>query len=468
MKTGFVLLISLLAIGCGTEKPPTHGNPDLAQPGPDGSAMDMGTNAQMPSLIIKSPSVDEVAVGKLHLDVSCESPLGTCEISVAPGDCSAAPLASGSNHLDTSIDVTAIAAADSQILCFSAVDGAGNQLSVSRRVYVETSAAYQRAYDAAQEILAANLEQDPWQIVRANRSWPSTYTVDTRVDEAQPMAIVLESGQTNPTSTTITGSFDRANDRAYVAASGAVLYSHLNAEAELYAWSAAAGSSQIGSISSPPVIRGDWAAFKNGTDLYTYQFSKAAANKIGSGQSIDVGANGVAAYTTAVTTAGCTGGDLYLGATKAGSASANADVRTDGALAIFRTAICSGQYQVALFDGATVTPAPASTLGFVADYKVNNGWAVFLVEADSSAGGNHVQRRSPQGVETTVAQPTGDPLALETVGSDGSFTYVSGTTRHLVDAQGKDSAIGFPHGRAQWTKAGWYVALGRSIFKIAP
>jgi hypothetical protein len=77
-------------------------------------------------------------------------------------------------------------------------------------------------------------------------------------------------------------------------------------------------------------------------------------------------------------------------------------------------------------------------------------------------------RRSPAGVEDVPANPFEYPLLLESLGSDGSFTYTSGRTRHLVDAKGTNHDIGLPHGRVYHSIKTWYVALGRSIFRIEP
>ncbi len=143
-------------------------------------------------------------------------------------------------------------------------------------------------------------------------------------------------------------------------------------------------------------------------------------------------------------------------------------VQTDGTSALYRWTGCGGALgSLALFDGSQQTVVP-SAFGFLMDYRLSSGWAVALFSTAGPAGMNLMWRRSPAGVEDLPARPFEYPLLLESVGSDGSFIYMSGRTRHLVDAKGVNHDIGLVHGRVYHSVKTWYVALGRSVFRIDP
>jgi hypothetical protein len=369
-------------------------------------------------------------------------------------------------HLDTSITLDPVY--DDDPLCLQVVDRAGHKVNAERRTHVEVSTAYHRVYDAAEEILDVNVDRAPWQIVRAARGWLTTYTMDTVVDESLSMPIALETGAP-PTSTFTFGGIYRGKDHVYVNSAGEGLLHH--STGELWAWSLPVMEFVATRVAAPPTLRGDWAAALAGTTAYIYQLSKlgdGALTALGTAESVDVGANGVAAYTTPITgtATSCTGGDLYFRGVKVETAGMKWDVRTDGTLAVYRWQGRCGDpdARIGIYDGAQQTFAP---YGFALEYRINHGWVIALFETSGPARENRVWRRSPAGAETIAARPVEFPLLLETLGGDGSFTYLSGATRHLVDAAGNDHAIGGVHGHAYWTSDGWYVVVGRSLFKIS-
>jgi hypothetical protein len=418
-----------------------------------------------PTLFVRAPAVDEVATPTLHVDATCMSALPGCHVTVGTGACVSpiVPLASADDHLDATITIDD--AWDGNVVCLQAVDRAGHALSVARRIRAESSSAYERVYDAAEEIFDVALEPAPTHVVRAQRNWPLFYDANTHVDESEPMALVIETLTATPTSATIDASFVRGHDTARVSSAGVALVRHESGTID--AWSATSHEAASRNLASSPTVAQDWAAFLDNGEAVAYQTSKllaGARTSYGPAESVDVAADGTVAFTTPIDSS-CHGGELHLGGATIATHGVARDVRTDGTRAVYRWDDCHGSSVVGVYDSAqTLTP---TAWGFPLDQAIANGWVVAMFYSHDTYW-HWFWRRSPQGKEDEVQTLGVTAGLLEAVGGDGSFVYTetAANKRHLVDSAGNDRQIGAIHGRIVWAADGWYVNLGRSLFRI--
>jgi hypothetical protein len=421
-----------------------------------------------PTLTVRAPRLDDAAYGpSLHVDATCNSPLSGCTIHTYLNGCSGTSAADGTDTLVADVSTYEVAAGSGTV-CLQAVDRAGHTVTTPPlRVHVIIAdQANASLYDADQEIFAANFDQPSWQIVRGNRTLPTVYKQNTVIDETQPMTLQLDTvlPPASPQSSVAVDGFVRSRDQVWVAPGGAVLSQQPGGSGS-WLYRTLPGDVRATVLAAAPSslrVSGDWAAFVSGSDLYTLQLSQpdlaAALVHVGSGQSIDIGANGVYAYTT-TGSGGCGGALVWNGG--APLALAASDVRTDGSSALFQTYGSGCAPGLARFDGQSVTWTLPQQ---VDSYAIDNGWAAYTMFSVDSIE----VVATLLAPDATIAQvyPTGDPATIEAVAKDGTFTYVSDGVRVWADANDDRWNTQSGDGHVYVTDGGLYITLGRSVFSL--
>lgn len=142
---------------------------------------------------------------------------------------------------------------------------------------------------------------------------------------------------------------------------------------------------------------------------------------------------------------------------------------TDGNAAIYRKQDpCCGQQRYGLFlhDGvheielAPLALRPEPSPG--ADYQINNGWVAFT--RLGTGGQLQVWTRSPAGQETQVTY-FGDSSRISALAPDGQVMFLH-KGRHLGQPGSLSIEINSHLGKAFWQEDAWWIAIGRSLFKV--
>ncbi|HEX4457805.1 MAG TPA: hypothetical protein VIA18_07530 [Polyangia bacterium] len=432
------------------------------------ATVDLDYLTAAPTLTVRAPQLDDAAYGPtMHVDATCNSPVSGCVIHTYLSGCSGTSAADGTDTLVTDLQTYAIMNGSNSI-CLQAVDRAGHTVTTPPlRVHVIMGdTQHPSLYDADQEIFAANFDQPTWQIVHGHRSLPTVYTQTTVIDETQPMTLQLDTvlAPAAPQTSVAVDGFVRGRDEAWVAPGGAVLSTQPGGGGTALYRTLPGGVSTVVAAAAPASLRvnGDWAAWVDGSELYTLQLSQpdlaTALVHLGSGQSIDIASNGVYAYTT-IGSGSCGGSLVWNGG--APLPLAVSDVRTDGSSAVFQTYDSSCAPGLARFDGQNVVWTLAQQ---VDSYAVNNGWVAYTFFSLDSIS-EEANLVASDGTLTQSYQMIG-PGTMEALAQDGTFTFTTQGTRWLADANDDYEDLESGDGRVYVTANGLYVTLGRSVFLI--
>lgn len=435
------------------------------------ASVDLDYLTAAPTLTVRAPRLDDAAYGPtLHVDATCNSPVPGCAIHTFVSACSGNSAADGTDSLVADISTYQLLMGAGSV-CLQAVDRAGHTVTTPPiRVHViMADLPHPSLYDADQLIFAANFDQPTWQIVHGNRSnLPTVFTQNTVIDETQPMTLQLDTvlAPAPPQTSIAVDGFVLGRDQAWVAPGGAVLSEQPGGSGTSLYRTLPGDVRATVLAAAPGVLRvkGDWAAITAGTDLYKLQLSQpdlaTALVHIGSGQSIDIGANGVYAYTTIPSPGSCGGSLVWNGGAPLPLAAS--DVRTDGSSALFQTRDSNCTAELARFDGQSVV----WTQWIQAySYALNNGWVAYSMPNLASFG-SVADLVAPDGT-LTQSFPLGQSCTVEALTQDGTFTCMAGGDRMLGDASGDNWDVQSGDGHAYATAAnGIYITLGRSVFQL--
>ena len=435
-----------------------------------------------PVLSITEPIELSVASPTLPLDISCSDDVGDCEITVS-GE--GKRLASGVNTLINTLGLSAYEGREIT-LSFQGKDSA-NQMAetLTRTVYVESSANLNKVADFPGEIIDFNGEQV---LIRTlGDSGDSLAIHEILSEEISEVEVPVE------LTVSSISSFLTLNGAIYQAWKFKAGYETKRETSKIYDWndSVLYDLGPANRIDSLTVVD-DYAIWNHAANLFLRQISTMTNTSIdrhvGSAR-ISIVNNDVIIsyvyifgknYTIKKYSAG-------ISATLIGDANSNYGVVSDGNLYVyakdaFRACFCQ-EYAIAYHDGineillrdfkaTSSLSVPGRDPYYTAaesrpkpgrDYQINNGWIAFTDFGNLKQ--IHIWAYDPTG---TLLQRTifGSDSWIDGLSSDGEVMLTNSGKRYLSDATGQLTEVGSTLGSSTNIDGVWYITIGRSLFEV--
>lgn len=421
---------------------------------------------KQPELTVSAPATDTVATPSLHVALSCidDDPAG-CELVVSDGTQGGwgNELVRGRNAIDTEIDLSAYDSGPYSIH-FRATDSVGQETSVSRRIYVETSSVISEVFTVFGSILDVTSNKILHRVAEdgGDRLEVTDWIIGTTD------AVSLPAGK-------------RVTSKHFLTPFGAIFVTEDVGgnvlSSRLYDWNQGVlDDLGLPNSASSLAVSGNFAIWNSDGDARgviltrrdLVSRSNLVVSQIAGSSGNDAASNGTVAYWTTdhqvelfvngVTTPLTNDVGLW-----------NTHVLTDGTRTVYRksTPCCGNQtYAIVLHDGSDeIVLRAAQSLEATPgrDYQIVPGWVAYT--DIGNLGQKHVWLYDPSGQRQQLTY-FGAASTIDTLGENGEVMLLSGQRRYLATPDGKLTEVASSSGNAYWIEGQWYVAIGTSLFRV--
>jgi hypothetical protein len=415
------------------------------------------THDRKPHVVVAQPSDSSVARPSVLVDASCDDDgPGGCTLSVRADD---GTLLAGPSRSAMHAQVS-LAAYDGRgiPIAITAQDSRGQQTSVTRMVWVESSSHLQLIGTADGVVFDADDSRLLWHAgssVGITHLGAASETIATGMQGTLSLAYLTPSGA------------------AFSISSGSAPY------AQLYIWRDGSLTSKSLNSTTSLAAGGDFIIYTappNGSLLYQQDVTNGTevliSNNASNSDNSVIENGDVVYWNSSYDVVRFRAGTNTNITSDGGVGWWNIDPVTDGTNIVFRrnpeNVLTRSQAEIWLFDGTALTmlaPSRGYDVGPLFDYKVNSGWIAFT-KTDAS-GFAQVWTRSPSGVLRAVSA-FGTSSRIRALGSDGAVVFDNRNDFYYASATGSPVRISASNGTVVWKAGHFIVMLGNAAFTVSP
>lgn len=416
---------------------------------------------------VSSPIDESVATPMIQVTASCEDDLPPCTVDIdVKTDLDQFALIEANGSIDQSV---ALDAYDGQMvtLVFTAVDSGGQASeSVERRVYVDSSCWLESVYDVPGKIVDVHADRI---LYLDDTGVPVIRDRDDHTDTPIPMpaGYFVEKAYLSPRGAIFTAGVVGSNDAAVIEwqDDAPLNHGHPNGRSSLVV----SGDYAIWSGTPGPFTGGLWDLFLR--DLQGGTTDEVDVEMLPNNTRNDVASDGTVAFS-----ADDSNIHLYENGTATPLTTASGMIHyrhpvTDGTNTVYaRWDSEANTFAIVKHDGTTATeiaPPREAAADPREDYEVENGWIAFTTPTTTDEV--HVFTIPPGGSPQQVSF-FNTSSTIETLASNGEVTLLHPDTdaRYFGSTTAPARRINSRLGKAYAIAGEWYVAIGRTLFRVVP